>query len=311
MNDEQEEALVAFLIVIVTGALIHFKSMVLDILNAVATLVYFCFLTLLAPILNAVCALPSFFLAILKQKYHEWRKKTKERRRKAKLDELMKEEENGKRDAPDMPTECPCCLETLFDSNGVAVDDMDIATGLPCEVHLIHSECLLRVGQSLNADGRRYGHIPGYGIPRSGCPVCGREVSFWFTTKKATDFGVFWWHKIQKCIEQVGCENGPVSVYVVMDMLRNDPSLTLEQKSLIIRAPPPPPSSSEEEKEKFRYDEKKYVFEHALERGALEFIPSESPMTVGNTWWAWPHGHRFGILIASKGHCGWKSGPDI
>jgi hypothetical protein len=254
MNDEQEEVLVAFLIVVATGVLIYFNAVVFDVLNAVPTIVSFCFLQLLA-IFTTLLALPFYFLAALTQKFRRWRQEAKERRRKTKLAKLMKEEHDRKRDAPDMPTECPCCMETLFDSNGVAVDDMDIAIGLPCEVHLIHGECLRRAGQSLNADGRRYGRsLLG---PRSGCPICGREVSFWTTTKKATDFGVFWWHKIQKCIEQVGRENGPVSVDMVMDTLRNDPSLTPEQKSLIIRAP------SDEE-----YDEKKYVFEHALRRAA-------------------------------------------
>lgn len=297
MKEEEEEALVAFLILIGAGILIYFNAVVLDILNALPQLVSFFFAVVLG-ILNALCNLVAFCYLTLKQKYHTWFQEEQTRRRSTKLDKLMEQERNRKRDAPDMPTECPCCWETLFDSNGVAVDDKDIAKGLPCQVHLIHAECLKLVGQSLNADGKRYGISSAFG-PRSGCPVCGQEVSFWSTTKKATDFGVFWWHKIQKCIEQVGRDNGPVSVDVVMDMLRNDPSLTRQQKSLIFRAP-----CSEEE---LRFKSENYVFENALVEGgsriySIKVTDDDGEFTTGMAAWppVWDYDRQQGTLWMKK-----------
>ena len=76
-------------------------------------------------------------------------------------------------DLPDMMSECPICMEALFDDQGIAQNG-PIAK-IMC-YHLVHSDCLAKAGRSLNADGKRYG-MGGMGA-RAGCPVCNRPVSY-------------------------------------------------------------------------------------------------------------------------------------
>jgi uncharacterized protein (UPF0212 family) len=71
---------------------------------------------------------------------------------------------NAAHDLPDMMTECPICLEALFDEEGIAQNG-DVAKLI----------CLARAGRELNANGRRYG-VGGMGA-RAGCPVCNQPVS--------------------------------------------------------------------------------------------------------------------------------------
>ena len=128
--------------------------------------------------------------------------------------------------APDMPDDCPICFEPLFDERGIA--EREVAK-IVC-IHLVHSDCLVRAGKTLNADGHRYG-IGGLGTPRAGCPLCGQPVTLWTEHKKATDFPIFWMHRIQACLEKIGPRNGPIEIDTVKNMLKNDPSLTSQQKS--------------------------------------------------------------------------------
>lgn len=134
--------------------------------------------------------------------------------------------------AVDMMTDCPVCLEPLFDSQGVAQNGK--VAKIMC-IHLIHSDCLQRAGQSLNADGRRYG-VGGFG-PRAGCPICNQPVSMWTEHEQAAEFPVFWMKKIQKIVEEYGSKGEgqckPVPVKLVQDTLASSDDLTVEQKKYL------------------------------------------------------------------------------
>lgn len=129
--------------------------------------------------------------------------------------------------AQEEPDTCPICLETLFDQDGVS--EKDIAE-IMC-LHLVHSDCLAQAGRAMNASGERYG-IGGLG-PRGGCPVCEKAVSFWVSSKQAADFPVFWMHRIQTCLEEIGPDNGPVPIKDVKHKLRHQFSLTSYQKKVM------------------------------------------------------------------------------
>ena len=102
-------------------------------------------------------------------------------------------------------------------------------------LHLVHDECLKRARQALNSDGSRYGigGLDGGETPRAGCPVCSLPISFWFTSKEAAFFPIFWMHRIQDCLEEIGPDDGPIPIARVKRMLKADVSLTRDQKSFI------------------------------------------------------------------------------
>lgn len=131
-------------------------------------------------------------------------------------------------DVPDMMSECPICLEPLFDEQGIACNG-DIAK-MMC-YHLVHSDCLSKAGQQLNSDGRRYG-IGGLG-PRAGCPVCNRPVSMWMCYDEAAAFPLFWINQILGILSVIGSSSGPVKVSKVRSMLMADKTLTKRQKEFI------------------------------------------------------------------------------
>ena len=130
-------------------------------------------------------------------------------------------------------TECPVCLDEIFDENGVA--DEDVAETM-C-LHPIHSDCLSEAGRSLNSDGQRYGH--GAMGPRAGCPICHPPVSSWTIHKNAGAFIGFWTERIETALQEIGpsiSQEGrrePVSGEILRNKLKDDTSLTEAQKRLI------------------------------------------------------------------------------
>jgi hypothetical protein len=129
--------------------------------------------------------------------------------------------------APSEPDDCPICFEPLFNAEGIALEGKEVAK-IMC-IHLVHSDCLVAAGRALNADGKRYG-VGGFGAPRAGCPVCASPVSFWVSYTSKAAFSSFWMHRIQACLEEFGPSNGPIRVKLIKRMLRDDSSLTREQK---------------------------------------------------------------------------------
>eukprot|EP00986_Skeletonema_menzelii_P001468 scaffold387_cov136-Skeletonema_menzelii.AAC.11 len=130
---------------------------------------------------------------------------------------------------PDMMSECPVCLERLFDDNGIACNG-EVAK-MMC-FHLVHDECLRRAGRSLNSDGHRFG-VGGFG-PRAGCPVCNRPVSFWTSYKEAAEFPIFWMKKILHALNTFGeMRRGPVSLSLLTRFLKEDRHLTDTEKKHI------------------------------------------------------------------------------
>ena len=122
----------------------------------------------------------------------------------------------GVNELPEMMKECPVCLERLFDDNGIACNG-EVAK-IMC-FHLVHDECLRRAGQSLNADGHRFG-IGGFG-PRAGCPVCNRPVSFWTSYKEAAAFPIYWMHKILHALNMFGeVRRGPVLLPLLREFIK-------------------------------------------------------------------------------------------
>lgn len=122
----------------------------------------------------------------------------------------------GVNELPEMMTECPVCLERLFDDDGIACNG-EVAN-IMC-FHLVHDECLRRAGQSLNADGHRFG-IGGFG-PRAGCPVCNRPVSFWTSYKEAAAFPIYWMHKILHALNMFGeVRRGPVLLPLLREFIK-------------------------------------------------------------------------------------------
>ena len=132
----------------------------------------------------------------------------------------------GVNELPEMMKECPVCLERLFDDNGIACNG-EVAK-IMC-FHLVHSECLRRAGQSLNADGQRFG-IGGFG-PRSGCPVCNRPVSFWSVHKEAAAFPTFWMNKILHALNVIGeTRHELVSIISLKEFIISESQLTDTEK---------------------------------------------------------------------------------
>jgi hypothetical protein len=129
--------------------------------------------------------------------------------------------------APSEPDDCPICFEPLFNAEGIVLEGKEVAK-IMC-IHLVHSDCLAAAGRALNADGKRYG-VGGFGAPRAGCPVCASPVSFWVSYTSKAAFSSFWMHRIQACLEEIGPSNGPIRVKLIKRMLRDDSSLTREQK---------------------------------------------------------------------------------
>jgi hypothetical protein len=125
------------------------------------------------------------------------------------------------------PDDCPICFEPLFNAEGIALEGKEVAK-IMC-IHLVHSDCLAAAGRALNADGKRYG-VGGFGAPRAGCPVCASPVSFWVSYTSKAAFSSFWMHRMQACLEEFGPSNGPIRVKLIKRMLRDDSSLTREQK---------------------------------------------------------------------------------
>lgn len=129
-------------------------------------------------------------------------------------------------------SECPVCLENLFDEDGLATKDV---AEIMCP-HLIHSDCLSEVGKALNADGARYGH--GAAGIRSGCPVCNTPVSFWTMSKDAAYFKAFWIERIENVLKELGQvqhteRKEPIAGKLVREKLNEDDSLTAAQKAVI------------------------------------------------------------------------------
>lgn len=134
-------------------------------------------------------------------------------------------------------TECPVCMDAMFDENGVA--DRDVAE-IMC-LHLIHSDCLAAAGRALNADGQRYG-IGGFGA-RAGCPICQEPVSNWMCYSDAGCFKAFWTTKIENALRKIGprvdgnCKE-PIDCQLLCDELNCDTSLTEAQKKMIQKPSP-------------------------------------------------------------------------
>jgi hypothetical protein len=128
-----------------------------------------------------------------------------------------------------MPTDCPICLEPLFDSEGIASPTKEVAKTM-C-IHLVHSDCLARAGRTLNSNGQRYG-VSAFGN-RAGCPLCAQLVSFWFDYKEAAAFPIFWMHRVQAKMDQIGPNEGPILIHRITKMLKNDPTLTNGQKTYL------------------------------------------------------------------------------
>lgn len=129
-------------------------------------------------------------------------------------------------------TECPVCLETLFDEKGVA--DKAVAE-IMC-LHLVHSDCLVEASRALNAGGQRYG-VGGFG-PRAGCPICEEPISSWRLFNEAGMFKAFWTTRIENALKQLESigEDGrrqPVRGEQLRNLLKEDTSLTKEQKEMI------------------------------------------------------------------------------
>lgn len=105
--------------------------------------------------------------------------------------------------------------------------------------HLIHSDCLVGVGQALNADGARFG-VGGFG-PRSGCPICNTPVSCWLTSKEAAYFKGFWIKPIEDALLELGPDTHsnqnqtrtPVAGELVWQKLKESSTLTERQKELV------------------------------------------------------------------------------
>jgi hypothetical protein len=154
--------------------------------------------------------------------------------------------------AMNMPTDCPVCLEPLFNEMGIA--EKEVAK-IMCP-HLVHSDCLKQASRALNSDGNRYG-VGGFGI-RAGCPICGQAVSFWESFSEAAAFSVFWMHRIQACLEEIGPGGGPIAVSRVQDMLKNDSQLTEKQKGYLNNA-----------------EDKRYGFAQALKDGDSVWVNNE------------------------------------
>jgi len=55
---------------------------------------------------------------------------------------------------PEMPEECPVCIEALFDANGIAQIGEEVAKIL---WHSVHTDCLERASEPLNGNGQRNG----------------------------------------------------------------------------------------------------------------------------------------------------------
>ena len=126
-------------------------------------------------------------------------------------------------------TECPICMEALFDEQGIAQNG-NVAK-IMC-YHLVHSDCLAKAGRALNSDGKRYG-VGGMG-PRAGCPVCNRPTSMWFGYTEAAQFPLFWMNRIFHVLEGIGPNGGgPVLLKDVRNRLKQDATLTDRQKSYI------------------------------------------------------------------------------
>lgn len=134
----------------------------------------------------------------------------------------------GVNDLPEMMSECPVCLERLFDDNGSACNG-EVAK-INC-FHLVHDDCLRRAGQALNSDGNRFG-IGGLG-PRAGCPVCNRPVSFWTSYKVAAAFPIFWMRKILDALNLFGPVTGPVSLTLVMQFIKDGYLTAIEKKHFL------------------------------------------------------------------------------
>ena len=212
-------------------------------------------------------------------------------------------------------TECPICLEDLFNEEGVASKDV---AEIMCN-HLVHSECLAGAGRSLNETGERYG-IGGFG-PRSGCPICSRPVSMWTSSKDAAYFKCFWTQKIENVLKELGPNqvddgNGshramPVAAETVRERLREDPSLTESQKGRIKRPKYEPhviPSGLEssgfvksiEAAGSIEYNVDQVMYARFLtSRGIWEFDGKH------DTLWLWEWGKQHPILSYCN-HCGNK-----
>jgi len=130
-------------------------------------------------------------------------------------------------------TQCPVCLEDLFNEEGVA----ERAVAETMCTHLIHSDCLAATGRSLNADGKRFG-VGGMGI-RSGCPICNTPVSYyWTSSKEAAYFKAFWFKPIEDALLELGPTRMPVSCELVREKLKESSTLTESQKKHIQRPDP-------------------------------------------------------------------------
>lgn len=128
---------------------------------------------------------------------------------------------------PEMMTECPICLEALFDEKGIATKG--VAT-IRCH-HLTHSDCL--AGLALNSDGSRY-KIGDSDPP--GCPVCGQHASMWGVITEAAVLPAFWIRRIYNCLGVLGPGKGPVPVGLIQEMLKKSPELTESQKKYLARS---------------------------------------------------------------------------
>jgi hypothetical protein len=97
--------------------------------------------------------------------------------------------------------------------------------------HLVHSDCLVRAGRALNSNGQRYG-VSAFGN-RAGYPLCAQPVSFWVDYKEAAAFPIFWMHRVQAKMDEIGLNEGSIPIHRIKKMLKNDPTLTNRQKTYL------------------------------------------------------------------------------
>ncbi len=68
---------------------------------------------------------------------------------------------------------------------------------------------------------------------RAGCPLCAQPVSFWFDYKEAAAFPIFWMHRVQAKMDEIGPNERSIPIHRIKKILKNDPTLTNRQKTYL------------------------------------------------------------------------------
>jgi multidrug transporter EmrE-like cation transporter len=135
--------------------------------------------------------------------------------------------------------ECPLCQGQLFDES-TGESPMAIADLSPNCFHVVHGKCLKQQssGSPTAASPRRASGV------QAGCPVCDKSISMWISSKQAAHFSGFWVAGVEACLQKLGPNRDKnsrglqtVSAQLVRDMLKQDETLTDEQKGYIYDDP--------------------------------------------------------------------------